>query len=193
MEGRSRALRLAAAFAAALALAAAGCGCGGGGGSSGSASADQDAGVLAGIAHALGIRQSAAPADVVQSAYSEAGKLMRADERITTLGSDVVGDRVNLYDGALQFVQTDVSLPGNSALRLNAALGNIEISLSGPCRAFDFRRDAHRYQGRVHHPFNRRFDLRKVFERLARVSSLAAQCQVRVDSASELSCCSGRL
>jgi hypothetical protein len=56
------------------------------------------------------------PADVTQSAYSEGGKLVRADENVTALGSDLFGDRVNLYDGSVQFIQTDVSLTGNSRL-----------------------------------------------------------------------------
>jgi YD repeat-containing protein len=54
--------------------------------------------------------------DMVQTSYSENGKLMRADENLATLGNDLFGEQVNLYDGATQFVQTDVALPGNSAL-----------------------------------------------------------------------------
>jgi len=48
--------------------------------------------------------------------YSEKGKLIRANEAVTTLGADLMGDQVNLYHGALEFLQTDVSLPGNNAL-----------------------------------------------------------------------------
>jgi RHS repeat-associated protein len=43
-------------------------------------------------------------------------QIPRATQNIVTLGADLVGDRVNLYNGALEFVHTDVSLPGNSAL-----------------------------------------------------------------------------
>jgi len=35
---------------------------------------------------------------------------------VTTLGVDLFGDKVNLYTGALEFVQGDVSLPGSSGL-----------------------------------------------------------------------------
>ena len=47
---------------------------------------------------------------------NEQGKLKRAQENVTALGPDLLGDRVNLYNGALEFVQTDTSLPGNNAL-----------------------------------------------------------------------------
>lgn len=50
------------------------------------------------------------------SLYSEKGKLIRANEAVTTHGADLMGDQVNLYHGALEFLQTDVSLPGNNAL-----------------------------------------------------------------------------
>ncbi|MDP3670714.1 MAG: RHS repeat domain-containing protein [Telluria sp.] len=43
-------------------------------------------------------------------------KLIRAQRDMAVLGKDLFGDRVNLYTGSLEFVQTDVSLPGNSAL-----------------------------------------------------------------------------
>jgi hypothetical protein len=53
--------------------------------------------------------------------YSEKGKLIRASEAVTTLGADLMGDQVNLYHGAPEFLQTDVSLPGNNALRVTVA------------------------------------------------------------------------
>jgi RHS repeat-associated protein len=50
------------------------------------------------------------------SIYDEQGKLLRGNERVSTLGTDLFGDQVSLYTGSLEFVQTDVSLPGNNAL-----------------------------------------------------------------------------
>jgi hypothetical protein len=50
------------------------------------------------------------------STYKEQGKLIHAPRDIAQLGSDLFGDKVNLYTGSLEFVQTDVSLPGNNAL-----------------------------------------------------------------------------
>ncbi len=44
------------------------------------------------------------------------GKLMHGGENIAPLGNDLFGDRVNLYNGALEFVRTDLSLQGSSAL-----------------------------------------------------------------------------
>lgn len=57
---------------------------------------------------------SSANADT--STYKEQGKLIRAPRDIAVLGTDLFGDKVNLYTGALEIVQTDVSLPGNNAL-----------------------------------------------------------------------------
>ncbi len=50
------------------------------------------------------------------SIYDERGKLLRGSESISWLGPDLFGDQAKLYAGSLEFVQTDISLPGNSAL-----------------------------------------------------------------------------
>jgi YD repeat-containing protein len=50
------------------------------------------------------------------STYAEQSKLIRAPHAVTTLGTDLFGDKVNLYTGGLEFIQTDVSLPGTSGL-----------------------------------------------------------------------------
>jgi RHS repeat-associated protein len=55
-------------------------------------------------------------AQEVASTYFEQGKLIRAGEAVGTLGADLFGDKVNLYTGTVEFIQTDVSLPGNNAL-----------------------------------------------------------------------------
>jgi YD repeat-containing protein len=51
-----------------------------------------------------------------QTPYTEQAKLIRAPQAVTTLGTDLFGDKVNLYTGGLEFVQTDVSIPGNNSL-----------------------------------------------------------------------------
>jgi RHS repeat-associated protein len=48
--------------------------------------------------------------------YVENGKLIRAPYAVKALGEDLFGDKLNLYRGTVRFEQTDVSLPGNSAL-----------------------------------------------------------------------------
>lgn len=48
--------------------------------------------------------------------YDEQGKLLRGSDVVASLGPDLFGDEVSLYTGSLEFVQTDVSIPGNSAL-----------------------------------------------------------------------------
>ncbi|WP_190278985.1 hypothetical protein [Dokdonella koreensis] len=50
------------------------------------------------------------------SIYDEQGKLLRGNESVSPLGPELFGDKVSLYTGSLEFVQTDVSIPGNSAL-----------------------------------------------------------------------------
>lgn len=51
--------------------------------------------------------------------YEEQGQLMRGSGKVTTLGPDLFGDEVSLYSGALSFRQTDINLPGNSALQVS--------------------------------------------------------------------------
>jgi uncharacterized protein RhaS with RHS repeats len=53
--------------------------------------------------------------------YEEQGQLIRGKRSVAAYGPDLFGDKVSLYTGGLEFVQTDVSLPGNSALHV--ALG----------------------------------------------------------------------
>jgi RHS repeat-associated protein len=47
---------------------------------------------------------------------TEQGKLIRAPQAVGVLGPDLFGDKINFYNGSLEFVQTDVSLPGNNSL-----------------------------------------------------------------------------
>lgn len=51
----------------------------------------------------------------VNISYLE-GQSPVAPDAITAYGPDLFGDRINLFNGALSFEQTDLSLPGNSAL-----------------------------------------------------------------------------
>ncbi|MDX2298230.1 MAG: hypothetical protein NW204_00740, partial [Xanthomonadaceae bacterium] len=48
--------------------------------------------------------------------WEEYGKLIDARKSVATLGPALFGDQASLENGALSFSQTDVSLPGNSAL-----------------------------------------------------------------------------
>jgi hypothetical protein len=56
-----------------------------------------------------------APTHAVTVPYLEGLRPVAPDE-VTTLGPDLFGDRVNLFNGSLEFEQTDLSLPGNNAL-----------------------------------------------------------------------------
>lgn len=58
------------------------------------------------------------------------GQIERATQNITALGADLMGDKVNLYTGALEFVHTDVSLPGNDALAV--AVGRRHVAGRDP-------------------------------------------------------------
>ena len=57
-----------------------------------------------------------AHAQTPTSIYSEQDKLIRADRTVGVLGADLFGDKVNFYNGTIEFTQTDVSIPGNNAL-----------------------------------------------------------------------------
>jgi len=48
--------------------------------------------------------------------YEEQGQLIRASKSVKALGPDLFGDKVNHYNGALEFVQTDVNLLGGNEL-----------------------------------------------------------------------------
>lgn len=50
------------------------------------------------------------------TSFEEKYKLIRAQNAALPLSNNLFGDSVNLYNGRLGFVQTDVSLPGNNAL-----------------------------------------------------------------------------
>ena len=56
------------------------------------------------------------PSSQGETVLSEQGKLIRAPQALGVLGTDLFGDKVNFYNGSLEFVQTDVSLPGNNSL-----------------------------------------------------------------------------
>ena len=58
----------------------------------------------------------AAHAQQTPTTFTDQNKLIRAPQAVTRLGADLFGDKVNLYTGSLEFVQADISLPGNSAL-----------------------------------------------------------------------------
>lgn len=53
------------------------------------------------------------------STFKEQGKLIRGQQDIVPIGNDLFGDKVSLYTGELEFVQTDVSLPGNNKLEVS--------------------------------------------------------------------------
>ncbi|HUD40521.1 MAG TPA: RHS repeat-associated core domain-containing protein [Dokdonella sp.] len=74
-------------------------------------------GLLSAVLLSAGVVQ-AQPKEV--SIYGEQGKLLRGSDVVGSLGADLFGDQVSLYTGALEFTQTDVSIPGNSALPVAA-------------------------------------------------------------------------
>ncbi len=48
--------------------------------------------------------------------YFEHGILVRSGETVEALGPNLMGDVINEYTGSVEFIQTDVSLPGNNSL-----------------------------------------------------------------------------
>jgi hypothetical protein len=69
-------------------------------------------------AAALAFAATGATAQIVESQSYIQGYTLRADDAFATHGPDMLGHRVNLYTGALEFEHTDVELPGNSSLRV---------------------------------------------------------------------------
>jgi hypothetical protein len=63
------------------------------------------------------------------------GEIERASQNVTSLGDELMGDKINLYNGGLQFSQTDVSLPGNSPLPVQVtrtyATGKSDMAATG--------------------------------------------------------------
>ncbi|WP_022982039.1 hypothetical protein, partial [Ideonella sp. B508-1] len=51
-----------------------------------------------------------------ETAYTQQGQLIRANQAVTALGPDLMGDKVSLFNGSTEFVQTDISLPGNFSI-----------------------------------------------------------------------------
>lgn len=58
----------------------------------------------------------ALPAAAQVSYQEDYAKLIKADQEVTPLAGQLFGDAVSLYNGSTEFVQTDVSLPGNFAI-----------------------------------------------------------------------------
>ena len=56
-----------------------------------------------------------AQTDAVSVAYLQ-GKAPVAPDAITTLGPDLFGDKINLFNGSFEIEHTDFELPGNNAL-----------------------------------------------------------------------------
>jgi transposase-like protein len=75
-----------------------------------------------------------------------------------------------------------------SFLAVNTILGNLKTALAGTYHAFDFEKYAHRYLAQVQYLFNRRYDLRAILTRLARVACQTRPCPLSAIRAAESSC-----
>jgi hypothetical protein len=71
--------------------------------------------VVAAIASTTALVFPAQAQDAVSVAFMQ-GKAPVAPDAITTLGPEMFGDKINLYNGSFAFEHTDAALPGNSAL-----------------------------------------------------------------------------
>jgi hypothetical protein len=54
----------------------------------------------------VGLGATASHADSIRDLQ---GEIRRATENVVVSGVDILGDRVNLYNGALEFSQTDIA------------------------------------------------------------------------------------
>lgn len=57
-----------------------------------------------------------AQAQELTTTFNEQYKAIKAPDAVTALGNRLFGDQVNLYTGSLEFIHTDLSLPGNNVL-----------------------------------------------------------------------------
>ena len=82
------------------------------------AAADRVGRTLKTLALALCLATACSTAALAQTVtqYQENGKLIRGGEAPTAMGPELFGEQLSLYTGGVEFVQTDLSLPGNSAL-----------------------------------------------------------------------------
>jgi hypothetical protein len=71
---------------------------------------------------------------------------------------------------------------------INMVLGNLKTALAGTHHAFDFAKYADRYLALTQYLFNRRYDLRAILIRLARVASHTRPCPLRVIRPAEHPC-----
>ncbi|MDO9073102.1 MAG: RHS repeat-associated core domain-containing protein [Rubrivivax sp.] len=68
------------------------------------------------LAIALSMTAPATAQAPTPTIYEEQGQLVRGSRKVESLTSSLFGGQVSLYNGGVSFTQTDVSLPGNSAL-----------------------------------------------------------------------------
>ncbi|MFD0739975.1 RHS repeat domain-containing protein [Lysobacter koreensis] len=80
------------------------------------------------VAAVLCLASAYAHAQEAKQPWDEYDKLIKSSEAVTSLGPSLLGDNVNLSNGALSFANTDVSVPGNNALpvevRRSLSVGN---------------------------------------------------------------------
>jgi RHS repeat-associated protein len=53
--------------------------------------------------------------------YEDFAKHLKSRQQIAVLGPDLLGDRINFYTGALSFMHSDASIPGNSRLPVSVS------------------------------------------------------------------------
>ena len=81
--------------------------------------------------------------------------------------------------------------PGAAYARFNAvstAQSNLKTAISGAYHSIKFAKYAHRYLAEFQYRFNRRFNMRTIFERLARVASASIPMTRSVIRAAEVGC-----
>ena len=110
-----------------------------------------------------------------------------------TLVSDGLGCFTAVHDSGILH-EPHVTGGGASSAKhpsfqaVNTALGNLKTSLAGTYHAFGFEKYTHRYLAQVQYLFNRRYDLRAILIRLARVACQTGPCPLPVIRLAEPSC-----
>ena len=88
-------------------------------------------------------------------------------------------------------IVVSVGDPSAAYARFNAvstAQSNLKTAISGAYHSIKFAKYAHRYLAEFQYRFNRRFDMRTIFARLARVASGSSPINRMLIRAAEVGC-----
>ena len=115
-------------------------------------------------------------------------RLMRP---LTVISDGLACFKVSAEAGVHERIVVSAGEPSAAYARFNAvstAQSNLKTAISGAYHSIKFAKYAHRYLAEFQYRFNRRFNMRTIFERLARVASGSPPMNRSVIRAAEVGC-----